>query len=45
MIANNATASTAEQTPLKVMPDFCHRLPENYDPACPDYLIHEVERS
>jgi len=43
MIANNAAASTAEQAPQKVMPCFCHRLPENYDPACPDYLIHEVE--
>ena len=43
MIANNAAASTAEQAPQKVMPDFSHRLVEGYNPACPDYLIHEVE--
>jgi len=43
MSASNSAALTAEQAPQKVMPDFCHRLPENYDPACPDYLIHEVE--
>ena len=43
MPQNNSPAQTEQQITPKVMPDFCHRLPENYDPACPDYLIHEVE--
>jgi hypothetical protein len=46
MIATNATLK-AEQTPglasVKIMPDFSHRLAYDYEPNCPNALVHDVE--
>ena len=33
---------TPNPTP-KIMPDFSHRLACDYEPNCPDALVHDVE--
>ena len=43
MNATNTAALTAEPTTPKVMPDFSHRLACDYEPNCPDALVHDVE--
>jgi hypothetical protein len=37
------TAPAPTTAPAKVMPDFSHRLACDYEPNCPDALVHDVE--
>lgn|GEM_PF-1219564 len=43
MITTNSAALTAEQTTPKLTIDFSHRVIEDYNPACADSMILEVE--